>query len=117
MPCGETRSIVLVPPTRAAASGQLDLVMSADLAGFSEISLTLVVLSATGTGQALNVSVLTAEVNETDYFATLLSFAQVAANGSEQKYSNQFGRFLSAKWTVTGTSPVFVFTLVGTAKA
>ena len=110
------KSFVLVPPTRATASGGLDLLLSVDLAAFEFTTLTLVVLSASGATQQLTVTVTHADLNESDYFGGLTTFTTATDDGNEIKTSSAFGRFLSAKWTISGTDPVFVFTVVGTAK-
>ena len=118
MSCDGTRfrSIVLVPPTRATESGALDLLLSVDLAEFDFISLTLVVLSGSGDTPSLTVTVTMADLNESDYFTTLATFDAATGDTKQNKASAAFGRYLSAKWAISGTSPVFVFTVVGTAK-
>lgn len=117
MSCGDSKSFVLVPATRVTESGQLDLLLSVDLGGYKEVSLTLLVLSAAGAAPTLNVKATTADVNEADYFVDATSFTQASSNTVEMKYNSSFGRFLSAKWVLGGTSPVFVFTVVATAKS
>jgi hypothetical protein len=98
------------------ASRPLDLIPSVDLGGFRDVNLTPLARSAAGTSPTLSAKVTTADINETDDFADATSFTQASSNTVELKYNSFFARFLSAKWVVGGTSPVFVFTIVGTAK-
>jgi hypothetical protein len=112
LPNGHGRTIPtanLADETDLAATKTQD---SLDLGGpIGALTMTLTVTAASGTSPTNDTIVEHSHDNST--FATLGSFTQVTAAGTETKTFGPARRYIRAKSTLGGTSPVFSFTVSG----
>lgn len=112
LPNGHGRTIPtanLIDESALAATKTQD---SLDLGGpVGAITMTVAATTVTGTSPTNDTIIEHSHDNST--FATLGSFTQLTAVGTETKTFGPCRRYIRGKSTIGGTAPVFAFTLSG----
>ena len=107
------RLLTLAGSSARTASGQSDI---ADIDG-EALAITLDVTAAGGTTPTLDVVIEDAPTDQGPW-TTLSTFTQKTGTAREvQRVTNKaFHRFVRARWTVGGTTPVFTFSVQATVR-